>query len=262
MKIFTKDDYINNSIISSSLKNVTGNIPAHGHNFFELEFIVDGTGIYEIDGIEYEIKKNTLFFMTPANLHALRNANATLINVMFSHEQGKEKNDIAIFMANSPCFTFEANDGVFLCSILKELVKVNDTDTSYALLLINCIMNKLYYSFKSPKSHLPNYTQQAVIYMLENFQNDISLNDVSKHIGLSDAYFSTVFRKQTTINFKDYLDDIRFSYAKKLLSLTSLSIKEIIFKSGFRDYANFTRRFKQKYNVTPTDYRNNHYVKR
>lgn len=257
MKIFKKDDYIKNNIISSSLKKITGDTAAHGHNFFELEFIVDGTGTYEIDGIKYEIKKNSLFLMTPANVHAIQNADATLINIMFLYEYHQEKLDIPVFLNNSPHFMFNNSDGVFLSSLLFELVDVNENNPAYAMMLVNCILKKLSICFNPPQNISTSYVQKSVLYMLENFQKGVTLRDTAKHLGLSSAYFSDLFQKQTGINFKDYLDDIRFSYAKKLLTLTKLSIKEIQFNSGFSDYANFARRFKQKYNMTPTDYRKN-----
>ena len=58
--------------------------------------------------------------------------------------------------------------------------------------------------------------------------------------------------------FKEALDELRFSYAQKLLVFTELSVKEIQFRSGFYDYANFARRFRQKYGITPTQYRKAH----
>ena len=175
---------------------------------------------------------------------------------MFSHEYNKEKNDIAFFSTNSPCFTFDEDDGILLYSLLREVVNANNYDMSYAMLLLNCALRKLYHNNSSVSSAPTSYSQQAMLYMLENFQNGITLNDVANHLGLSGAYFSDLFAKQTGTKFKEYLDDIRFSYAKKLLTLTELSIKEIQFKSGFRDYTNFVRRFKEKYYMTPTEYRN------
>jgi transcriptional regulator GlxA family with amidase domain len=56
------------------------------------------------------------------------------------------------------------------------------------------------------------------------------------------------------------LDDLRFSYAQKLLTLTALSIKEVQYRSGFLDYANFARRFKEKQGLSPTEYRKKHRV--
>ena len=256
MKIFNKADHISNNIISASTKTISGNTDTHGHNFFEMEFIIDGTGIYKIDEIEYKIQKNTLFLMSPANVHEIIDANATLINVMFSYEHNDEMLDIPIMLASSPCFILDDSDGDFVKSLLLELVKSYETDLSYTLLLINCVLNKLYRSYKSTVTNSPSYIKQAILFLLENFQSNVTLADTAKHLGLSSAYFSDFFHKELGISFKEYLDDIRFTYATKLLSLTPLSVKEILFKSGFCDYANFTRRFKRKYGLSPTDYRN------
>ena len=260
MKIFDKNDFINNQMISASMKDIQGDMGAHGHNFYEIEFIVDGSGIYEIDGVEYEIKKNTLFLMTPASVHAIRNSNATLINVMFSYEYGKESLDFQVLLTGSPCFYFDSVDGAFLYSLLFELSRISEDQPSYALLLTNCVLNKLRLNSTTPASASSSYIQRAILYMLENFRTGVTLAATAKHLGLSSAYFSDFFRSRMNLNFKDYLDDIRFSYAKKLLSLTDMSIKEVQFQSGFYDYANFARRFKQKYGITPSEYRKKNFT--
>ena len=84
MEIYKKSKYIGNSFISAVQKRINGNFAEHGHDFFEIEFVIDGTGTYIVDGISYPIGKNMLFFMSPANIHAIKNCDAEIINVMFS----------------------------------------------------------------------------------------------------------------------------------------------------------------------------------
>ena len=90
---------------------------------------------------------------------------------------------------------------------------------------------------------------------MENFKNGISLEDAAENVGLSKAYLSDYFVKQTGINFKEYLDNLRFTYARTLLEFTDNSVNDVYQESGFKDYANFTRRFKKKFGFTPSEYR-------
>jgi len=66
---------------------------------------------------------------------------------------------------------------------------------------------------------------------------------------------SSLFVKESGINFKEYLSTIRLDYARKLLEFSDMSVTDICFESGFNDYANFERSFKRKYNISPRQHR-------
>ena len=102
---------------------------------------------------------------------------------------------------------------------------------------------------------LPPYTRRAILFIMNNFRRGITLEEVARHLGLSTAYFSDLFQKQVGRSFKAYLDDLRFSYAENLLMLSDLPVGCVFAEAGFRDYANFARRFKARHGSTPKEYR-------
>ena len=259
LKIITKKEQIPNEFIAASRKHFAKSVEAHGHDFFEIELIISGSGSYVIDGTHYDIKPQTLFLMNPSQIHAV-NANMELINVMFQCEYD---GDFFAFPltggANTPVFHLNDEDYRFFLATLTELVKVHKEDCKYAMLLLRCVLRKLMSCLPSDhaENHSP-YIQQTILHVLENFRSGITLESTADHLGLSKAYLSDCFSKQLGVNFKTYLDDIRFSYAKNLLAFTNLPISEIHERAGFHDYANFTRRFKQKYGCSPGEYRKKH----
>lgn len=259
MWIITKKDSIPNEFIAASRKTFAKSVKAHGHDFFEIELIISGSGSYIIDGKHYDIKPKTLFLMNPAQIHTV-DADMELINVMFQCEYD---GDFFAFPltggTHSPMFHLTDEEYDFLLALLSELITVHKTDCRYAMLLLRCVLRKLMSLLPTDaaESH-PPYIQQTILYMLENFRTGITLESTADHLGLSKAYLSDCFSKQLGVNFKTYLDDIRFSYAKNLLAFTTLPVGEIHERSGFHDYANFTRRFKQKYGCSPGEYRKKH----
>lgn len=261
MKILKKEEWIENNIISASKKRFVGDVEYHGHDFFELEFIVDGKGSYEIDGREYKIQKNSVFLMNPSNVHRINDADAMLINVMFAHEYKDSTLDIYNLLKQSPAFSFDDDVSGFIYELLSELVTVNDDDPDYAMLLLQCVLHKLGKQFPDKKEGNRSYVRQAVLFLQENFYKGVTLEDTSKHLRISPAYLSDLFHRQMGVTFKSYLDEIKFSYSKKLLMYTSLSVKEVCFRSGFSDYANFTRRFKKRYGITPAGCRKEYMLK-
>ncbi len=252
MKILKKEEWIGNNIISASKKRFVGSVDYHGHDFFELEFIIDGKGSYEIDGIEYKIQKNSVFLMNPSSVHRVKNADALLINVMFAHEYKDGTLDVYDLLKEPPAFSFDDDVSGFIYELLSELVYIND-DPDYAMLLLRCVLHKLGKQFPDKKETNTSYVRQAVLFVQENFYKGVTLEETARHLRISPAYLSDLFHKQMSVTFKAYLDEIKFSYSKKLLMYTSLSVKEVCFRSGFSDYANFTRRFKLRYGMTPSE---------
>ena len=60
-------------------------VPMHWHDFVEIEYILRGSGKNIIDGKEYEMKRNTLFFCSPVNFHRIECSDDTiLINITLS----------------------------------------------------------------------------------------------------------------------------------------------------------------------------------
>ena len=142
-----------------------------------------------------------------------------------------------------------------ISALLHELVVVQKTDLHYETLLLQCVLQKLLHMKTPQGGELLPYIQHAILYILENFRFGVTLESTAMHLGLSQAYLSDLFKKETGTTFKAYLDDLRFSYVKNLLRATDLSVREIYDTSGFHDYANFARRFKMQFGMTPSEYR-------
>ena len=255
MRIFKSEKYIKNNLISASYKCVKGDTLYHGHEFLEIEFIVDGTGIYEIDGVGYTVKKNTVFVMTPTNIHALKSMDAKLVNVMFLRDSNDIRFDQYLYFEKSLIATFDDENGDFLKMLFLEIAKNSEIAPDYAMSLLQCVLFKLNKEKVVSDENKLTYINDAISYIQANFNKGITLDATATHLGLSSAYFSDLFHREMGTTFKEYLDDIRFAYVKRLLKFTELSVKEVCLKAGFYDYSNFARRFKNKYLLTPSEYR-------
>ncbi len=99
--------------------------------------------------------------------------------------------------------------------------------------------------------------EQARDYIEKNYHKDISLDDVSRKIGISPYYFSKLFKEDMGEGFVEYLTKIRIEKAKELLSTTEYSMKEICSMVGYADPNYFSRSFKKNVGVTPTEYKGN-----
>ncbi|MBP3900014.1 MAG: helix-turn-helix domain-containing protein [Blautia sp.] len=96
---------------------------------------------------------------------------------------------------------------------------------------------------------------KAKAYIQENYQKDISLDDVSRHVDISPYYFSKLFKQEDGRTFIEYLTGIRIQEARRLLRNPGYSIKEIGIMCGYSDPNYFSRIFKKYEGVTPSEFR-------
>lgn len=89
----------------------------------------------------------------------------------------------------------------------------------------------------------------------ENLHADISLNEVAEAAFLSPNYLSQLLKKQTGLAFVDWLTGRRMDRARDLLVHTGDRVYTVAGRVGYADEAYFTRRFKQRFGVSPTEYR-------
>ena len=90
----------------------------------------------------------------------------------------------------------------------------------------------------------------------ENISHKISLSDAARLVNMSDSAFSHFFKKQTSISFITYVNNLRVAKACDLLANTNLSASEICYDCGFNNKSNFIRLFTKRKNMTPIEYRN------
>jgi two-component system, response regulator YesN len=91
-------------------------------------------------------------------------------------------------------------------------------------------------------------------YIDSNLAEDISLEKVSKEIGMSTFYLSKYFKKTEGINFKDYVIKARMEKAKFLLSFKSLNVQETAMRVGYPDPNYFSRAFKKYTGQSPSEF--------
>lgn len=98
--------------------------------------------------------------------------------------------------------------------------------------------------------------EEAKLYISENFTNpDLSLEMICKHLHMSTAYFSTIFKKETKQTYVAYLTDLRMNMALELLNTTDKKTYMISEEVGYPEQNYFSYVFKKKFGISPSKYR-------
>lgn len=95
----------------------------------------------------------------------------------------------------------------------------------------------------------------ACSYVEQHYHEPIKLEDVAEVVNLNPAYFSTLFAKKTGQNFAEYVTLFRLKKACDLLAHSDMNINEIADSLGFSDARYFSKLFRKKMGLKPTEYR-------
>lgn len=108
-------------------------------------------------------------------------------------------------------------------------------------------------------SSTKSFVTKAKDYIRQNYQEEeLSLDYICETLGVSNAYFSTIFKKETGKSFVGYLTDYRMERAARLLIETNDKSYVIGKQVGYSDPNYFSYVFKRRFGVSPSKYRTEH----
>lgn len=96
---------------------------------------------------------------------------------------------------------------------------------------------------------------KAVVELMRQSRGHLSISILARSVNLSASRLRQIFHKETGQSPIQYLRVVRLSKAEELLQGTFLSVKEITSQCGIGDVSHFVRDFKEKYGMTPSEFR-------
>lgn len=239
----------------------------HYHNFYELEFIVAGKGIYEINNVSYEAVRGAVFLTPPSDYHTYSLSKDETLDfycVQFRQSHINEEiasrlysysEPIALYFDGAECDSRIAD----FAELLSEFEK---KDPMYELKIRNLIENICIAIIremdkKSKGVQIHPTIKSAIVYVKNHYREPITLGETASRLGLSSAYFSHRFVEAVGMGFSTYVRHVRLTAAANLLKSTELSVKEICYKTGFTDPNYFSGAFKEQFGMSPRSYREN-----
>jgi YesN/AraC family two-component response regulator len=249
----------------------------HTHNKYELNFIVDAEGRRFVSGNISRFLPGDLVFMAPGVPHCWeidnKEINPKAIVIHFTRDFFEQN------IINVPEFFFlqqlikRSHHGLYIkCGDLPKvhvmLTELLNSKSSFESILQ--ILNLLKYithvndyeTLENPDFQwnlsLQHNSRLKKVYehVFFNFRGEIRLNEVSSLLGISEGAFCAFFKKNTKKTFSDFIKDVRIGYACKLLVQdTDKPISDVCFDSGYNNFANFNRQFKEVTGISPKEYR-------
>lgn len=151
--------------------------------------------------------------------------------------------------------TFPAEIGETLAPLFRQALSVWDEKRSgyrfRAQALLCEILARLF--FETPERPLAPLVSQAIACLREHLSDaSFSVSSLSLVTRVSSTYLRRLFRRDTGMSPKQFLEELRFSCAKSYLSAGLLSVSQVAEACGFSDAKNFSTAFRRRFGYPPS----------
>lgn len=246
----------------------------HNHDFYEFYLYLSGDVKYLIEGKSYNLKSGDIILINTKELHQaiINSMNVPYerivlwINKSFLYELSSLETDLTQCFENEEKksviradFQIQQNIRALLSKLLDlENYKGSGKDLLYRAYIIELIiqLNNLVLNDKSDldidimKSSL---IDGIVEYINNHLTEEITIDALSKEFFLSKFHLSREFKKYTGTTIHRYIVQKKLIEAKELI-LKQYPINSVYKQSGFGDYTNFFRAFKNEYGISPKQF--------
>lgn len=245
----------------------------HRHGFYEFLYIQSGEGQHEIDGVTYELKANTFHIISKGQVHQFlfaKEVEGYLIrfqdNILPAVLSTKEGYYYTILhqISQHHDLTIEETDKALVHLLLSRMLTEYEGQSS-SILDLSLIQHLLYpllilmYRYSDAQIETQSYQQNQYIQFVnlleENYKQQHTLDFYASQMGVTKRQLSNICQEKTGKTAKQLVNDRILTESKRLLKYTSLSLKEISDRLGFKNLAYFCRRFKLGVGKTPTEYK-------
>ncbi len=232
-----------------STNNVSRMAP-HSITYYDLTFVLKGSLSYVINGRKYHLNENDAIFLVPGTLRERLSDNQK---------------------AKYVSFNFSLNEEIKLGTYLKDII--NDeikrlisvfphshlTSSFHSKEKLECVLNYVLYEIIN-NSELESQNQHIIKilkYIEAHLSENMTLDDISKHINLTKEYTSNLFKKELGTTVIDYVNRRKMMVAKNLIDSGEVRLTEVASRLGFENYSYFSKLFKKYYDTSPVKRKGN-----
>ena len=225
----------------------------HIHSHIEVVFVFEGSIQATISGMDYAFTSGEMFMIMPYEVHSYGGDAITFV-ISCPTDYFQERNQFLVGKVFSPLFTaFGKIEKEMIYDIVDEEYRSDLKKKA----LMYYIFSRFIENCELLDRNLSEYDtyRRAIIYISENFKENISLKKTALSASVSEEHLSRIFNSSGRVGFSEIVNSLRVQYAKRKLSNKNLSISDIALEAGFGSIRNFNRIFQKHCNCTPSEYR-------
>ncbi|MGN0431265.1 MAG: AraC family transcriptional regulator [Lachnospiraceae bacterium] len=254
------------------------NVPMHWHSEFEINYIIRGKGEFICGDNKFTAGEGDILFLPPNMLHAVYPCenNELLYYALVFHPVmlGAAGNDRCTTQCIRPLINGNLKINPLLSTGTKnysELKAITDRIFYYAQsnlpqldLLLKSSLLQLIWLLENDENIVyrkdtgisySEIIRPALEFMMQNFQENVNIDQLAGIVHLSKSYFMNCFKKAVGIGAVEHLTQLRINAACDALSSTRKAVSDIAFGCGYSNLSNFNRQFKKIVGCSPNEYR-------
>lgn len=249
----------------------------HWHKEMEVIYVIEGEIFLRLNESNVEGSTGDFIFIAPETVHYIKSGETPLRfkSMVF---------DIRILSGSSDDFCQNRIFQPLLSHQMKISDKITPNDANYEIIksvfysLARCcedkkkfyqleakhlvfnffynIMSGNHYNNISLESNkLTEAVKQAIMYIQNNYTEEITTGSLSAYVHYNEYYFMRVFKKYTGRTIVEFLTEYRLEKSKELLKNEDLTVEDVAYRVGFSSNSYFIRKFRDMYKVTPGEFR-------
>lgn len=249
----------------------------HRHDYYTIVFPMDAEGRHIIDFRSFDLRPSQVFFIAPGQVHqVIENKRSVGFAILFSPEFLMENNipfsfvdDLNLFRSYGDTPPMELSDAEVkeLSAISEEMMRITSTNLKFKEMAIGSYLKLFLIRCNNLCTLDPVHPQEeeAGNTILKKFRELVEIHHTEDHqasmyaarLSVTPDHLNRVVRSLIGKNAKEMIQDRIVLSAKRMLYFTDLTAKEIGFRLGFNEPANFSAFFKKETGLSPSAFREN-----
>ena len=257
--------------------------PKHTHNYIEMIYMCQGSTTHILNGNEIVLEQGDLLFLNQNAVQEILPAGEDDIAVNFIvlpefldtafSMMGDEENQLRDFLVGALCgrdgetswMYFHVADILPIQNLIENMVwtifydssnKRSCTQITMGLLFLQLLnyMDKM----ETGGSKYDSEITAAVLSYINGHYKNGTLSELSEQMGYDVYWLSREIRRRTGRTYKELLQEKRMQQAVYLLANSEIPVTDIIESIGYDNTSYFYRKFREKYGMSPKEYRKNY----
>ncbi|RAJ77590.1 AraC-like DNA-binding protein [Chitinophaga dinghuensis] len=253
--------------------------PLKRNNFFELIYVMEGTGVQVVNNHQFNYRKGNLFLLTPKDIYSFDiDQKTSFFFLRFNESYIREKSGkdqdtvthVAYILQNAShrpgCILKNKTDKPLIFSLVNAILDEQTRQQIYHTRISEQIISTIItvvarnIALKLPKNIKEN-TGEPILEILNYIQLNIfeprklKTENLSRHFNISTNYLGRYFKKQTGETLQSYITHYKIRLVETRLLHSDMRMSEIAYELSFTDESHLNRTFKRYHGISPTAFK-------